>query len=485
MSKLAIVWCHRDFRLTDHPALSAAVAENKKIIFVYIHDPESEQSWQPGGAANWWLHHSLKAFSASLAKHKASLVIRYGDSLETLLKLCEETGATSVYWNRLYEPALIARDKVVKKSLSESGIEPHSFNGALLREPWTVSKDDGTMYRVYTPFSRKYFQLPEPELPLEAPAKISSGHKGIDSEPLEELGLLPSIPWDKQFDGLWQPGESGAAIQLDLFLEHGVFAYGVERDWPATDGVSKLSPHLHFGEISPRQIWHAVRFHGDHATENGFPDATDKTLPYLKQLIWRDFAHHILYHVPETSDHPFNPKFKNFEWDRNDAVLHAWQRGQTGIPLVDAGMRQLWQTGWMHNRIRMLVASVLTKNGLVHWHEGATWFWDTLIDASLANNSMGWQWTAGCGVDAAPYYRIFSPARQGERFDKDGAYVRRWVPELAGVPSKHIHQPWLASEEVLSKAGVILGQNYPKPVVDLSATRKVALERYKRLRQAE
>jgi len=485
MNELAIVWCHRDFRLADHPALNAAVAENKKVILAYIHDPESEQSWQPGAAANWWLHHSLSAFSTALAKHKASLVIRYGNSLETLLELCKETGAKSIYWNRLYEPAIIARDKVIKKSLSENGIEPHSFNGALLREPWTVSKDDGMMYRVYTPFSRKYFQLPAIELPLEPPPNIPSGHKGVHSEGLEALDLLPSIPWDKQFNDLWKPGELGAQTQLDVFLDHGVLNYGIERDWPAADGVSKLSPHLHFGEISSRQVWHAVVFHGDHVAENGFPDAVDRTLPYLKQLIWRDFAHHILYHVPETSDHPFNIKFKKFRWDRNDDVLDAWQRGQTGIPLVDAGMRQLWQTGWMHNRIRMLVASVLTKNGLVHWHEGAKWFWNTLIDASLANNSMGWQWTAGCGVDAAPYYRIFSPARQGERFDKDGAYVRRWVPELAGVPSKHIHQPWLASRDVLSKAGVTLGKNYPNPVVDLSATRKEALERYKQLRQAE
>ncbi|MBX2884977.1 MAG: DNA photolyase family protein [Granulosicoccus sp.] len=482
MNQFTLVWCHRDFRLADHPALRSALAESQKVLFVYIHDPQAEGRWQAGAASNWWLHHSLLSFSASLRSIGTELIIRRGDSLTTLFDLCKETGADAVYWNRLYEPALIARDKIVKSQLQSDGVNAKSFNGALLREPWHVSKDDGTMYRVYTPFSRKYFQLPEPEIPLDAPEQIPTGHNGIKTESVESLSLLPDIPWDTGFSPEWTPGETGAAVQLDTFIDHGVLEYGEARDWPATDGVSKLSPHLHFGEISPRQIWHAIRFHGEHASSAGVENAAERVQPYLKQLIWRDFAHHILFHLPETTDQPFNPKFSTFRWEDNERVLKAWQRGKTGIPLVDAGMRQLWQTGWMHNRIRMLVASVLTKNGLVHWLEGARWFWDTLVDASLANNSMGWQWTAGCGVDAAPYYRIFSPARQGERFDKDGAYVRRWVPELAGVPAKYIHEPWLATPDILSSAGVTLGKEYPKPMVDLSLTRKEALERYKQIK---
>ena len=482
--KSAILWIRRDFRIADNPALHQALESADQVVLLYIHAPEEELPWQPGAASNWWLHHSLLAFQKQLNQQKSSLVIRTGSSLDALLSVCNETGARSVYWNRLYEPALIARDTAIKSQLAQSGIDATSFNGALLREPWEVHKDNGEMYRVYTPFSRKYLQLAEIEPPLDAVKLTGLTRHNLPGTSIEALNLLPSNDWDKQFYPAWTPGESAGLKQLQRFLEESVMDYSEDRDLPSVDGVSRLSPHLHFGEISPRQIWHEVRFHAARLADEGRHDALERVHTYLKQLIWRDFAHHILYHLPHTTDQPFNIRFKDFQWQQNTQLLHAWQQGQTGIPLVDAGMRQLWQTGWMHNRVRMLVASVLTKNGLVHWLEGAHWFWDTLVDASLANNSMGWQWTAGCGVDAAPYYRIFSPARQGERFDKYGEYVKTWVPELAALPHKYIHEPWKAPQKVLDASGISLGKTYPLPVVDLASSRKQCLEHYQRMKQA-
>ena len=299
---------------------------------------------------------------------------------------------------------------------------------------------------------------------------------------MEDLDLMPGIPWYREFGDLWQPGEAGAMARLGDFLgRSAVFAYGQERDLPGQDGVSGLSAHLHFGEITARRVWHDVLGAAggpEGAGEHGVPE---QVRPFLRQLAWRDFAHHILYHEPETTEAPFDRRYKSFVWDENPELLLAWQQGRTGIPLVDAGMRQLWRTGWMHNRVRMLAASVLTKNGLVHWLDGARWFWDTLVDADLANNTMGWQWTAGCGVDAAPYFRVFSPARQGERFDSRGEYVRTWVPELGAMPSRNIHEPWRAPESVLRQAGVVLGEDYPHPVVNLAEGRAEALRRFRAL----
>ena len=477
MTNTAIVWIRRDFRLDDNPALHQAFLAHDNLVVLYIHAPHEDGVWAAGAASDWWLHHSLTAFDQSLRKIGGKLIIRSGNSIDCLLQMITETSATDIYWNRLYEPAAVSRDTDIKKSLVSQGLKCHSFNGALLREPWEATKDDGTMYRVYTPFSNKYFKMAGITPTVEAPAKLSSVDTAIDSIAISALCLLPKISWDKGFHDHWQPGESGALQRLEQFIDDAVADYQTDRDIPSIDGISRLSPHLHFGEISPRQIWHAVNSSASAQRQE------QQVRPYLKQLIWRDFAHHLLYHLPQTPTEPFNKTFERFEWDQDDALLHKWQRGQTGIPLIDAGMRELWHTGWMHNRVRMLVASVLTKNALLHWHHGARWFWDTLVDANLANNTMGWQWTAGCGVDAAPYFRIFSPARQGARFDPQGEYVKHWVPELAKLPAKFIHEPWLAPQKILDQAGIALGKDYPEPMVDLSETRKQALARYKRMRE--
>ena len=476
MNDIGVFWARRDFRLEDNPALSAACDENDSVVICYIHAPSEEGEWRPGAASNWWLHHSLCAYQDTLGVHSQSLIIRQGNTIDELRAICKTSGARNVYWNRLYDPATIERDTRVKEALKETGVYATSFNGCLLREPWEVAKDGGSMYRVYTPFSKKYFSLPTIKTPLPTVRLRRPPKSPGDSVTIDDLGLLPSISWDRQFYARWQPGEIQAGKQLGWFLDQAISEYKQDRDIPACEGVSRLSPSLHFGEISPRQIWHAVHTHG------AMPGSEESIKPYLRQLIWRDFAHHLLYHLPHTTDQPFNPAFEYFEWQSNPAFLQAWQQGKTGVPLVDAGMRQLWQTGWMHNRVRMLTASLLTKNGLVHWLEGAKWFWDTLLDASLANNTMGWQWTAGCGVDAAPYFRIFNPTRQGKRFDVDGEYVRQWVPELGKLPSKYIHSPSSAPVTVLAEANIIPGKDYPLPVVNLSTSGAEALTRYKTMR---
>ena len=483
MPATAIVWLRRDLRIADNPALNRALSEADRVIPLYVHAPEEEAPWQPGAASRWWLHHSLKALQTSLRRHGSGLVIRQGDSGSVLREVARETGAGLVCWNRLYDPSTVPRDRGIEEVLGEAGIRVESHPGSLLREPWTVAKDDGTMYRVFTPFWRRYL-LTGPEVSPDAgPADLPPLPRDLRSLSVEDLELLPAIPWHLAFGDHWQPGEAGAMAVLDGFLDRSaVFEYGRERDLPGQDGVSRLSPHLHFGEITARQVWQAVVCAAGDPAEAGAHRVEEGALAYLRQLAWRDFAHHILYHLPHTAEEPFDGRYRSFVWDENPGLLQAWQKGRTGIPLVDAGMRQLWRTGWMHNRVRMLAASVLTKNGLVHWREGARWFWDTLVDADLANNTMGWQWTAGCGVDAAPYFRIFSPVRQGERFDPEGDYVREWVPELAAMPSRHIHEPWRAPASVLQQAGVRLDVDYPSPVVDLAKGRTEALRRYKALR---
>ena len=475
------MWFRRDLRLADNPALMAAVQNCDEVFFLYINSIDEQLDWQPGEASNWWLHKSLQLFTEQLSQCNAQLVVRSGNCLQVVQEVCLETRAQWVFWNRLYEPAVIERDKTIKRSLQSSGMKVTSFASALLREPWQVLKDDDTMYRVYTPFSKKYFLLDDIDIPLSTPITLKPSSQRLPSLDPGCLQLKPKIHWYDGFEQRWQPGEKGALKNLDDFLQNVLLDYSTTRDVPACDGVSSLSPYLHFGEISPRQIWHAVGHFSDYVSEHEGKDARSRALPFLKQLIWRDFAHHILYHMPHTTNQPFRGKFENFDWQDNPEFLQAWQKGKTGIPIVDAGMRQLWSTGWMHNRVRMIVASLLTKNGLIHWLHGARWFWDTLVDASLANNTMGWQWVAGCGVDAAPYFRIFSPVRQGERFDANGDYVKQWVPELVKLPSKYIHQPWNASESVLAEADVKLGRNYPEPIVDLSISRKNALARYKML----
>lgn len=395
-----LVWLRLDLRLTDNPALAAAVARGGPVVPVYVWAPEEEHPWAPGAASRWWLHHSLNA----LAQDLGGLVIRHGPSLEALRQLVKETGATAVFWNRRYEPALIARDTKVKQALLADGLRVESFNSALLFEPWEIKTGSGGPYKVFTPFYRACLAKGVKTEPLKP---VGVDVRNVKSLPLEALQLLPQPDWAKGFD--WTPGEAGARKLLKKFR---AAAYSRLRDLPAGSGTSRLSPHLHFGEISPRQVWAAA-----------------KAEPYRRQLIWREFAHHLLYHFPHTAEQPLRPQFERFPWRDDPRGLRAWQRGRTGFSLVDAGMNELWATGWMHNRVRMVVASFLVKDLLIDWRAGARWFWDTLIDADLANNTLGWQWVAGCGADAAPFFRIFNPAAQAKRFDPQGNYIARWVTE--------------------------------------------------------
>ena len=472
----AIVWFRRDFRLTDHPALDAACANHKQVVPVYIHAPDEDASWQPGGASRWWLHHSLKALDGSLRVRGSSLLILKGGTLAELRRLIAATGATAVHWNRVYEPAIIARDKDIKQALRADSNNVQSHNGALLFEPWTLKTGAGDPYRVFTPFWRNASAHMPTAAPLPAPEQISTPQQTVPGLPLDALKLLPAIPWDGGFYEHWQPGEAGAMRRLDTFCESAIADYKAKRDYPAVAATSALSPYLHFGEISPRQIVTRVRTEMAHDTQAGAMAGAEH---FIREVGWREFAHHLLFHYPQTPDTPlYVEKYGRFPWrERTDYIgdLEAWQQGRTGIPIVDAGMRQLWHTGWMHNRVRMIVASLLTKNLLIPWQEGARWFWDTLVDASLANNTLGWQWSAGCGADAAPFYRIFNPVLQSAKFDERGEYLRRWIPELKGVPTEYIHAPW-------EHPSVLNGTGYPKPIIDLAASRQRALGAYEKIK---
>jgi deoxyribodipyrimidine photo-lyase len=462
----AIVWFRRDLRLVDNAALSEAVANATHVIPVFIHAPEEEAPWQPGAASNWWLHHSLAALDQQLAAAGTPLIVRAGDSVAELERLIAETGADAVYWSRLYEPAIIERDQRVRAALAARAIATHDFNAALLFEPGEITNKSGAPYKVFTPFWRAALHQLQLHAPRPAPGKIA-GVAGLDSLPLEELKLLPSIPWDKGLHAAWRPGEENGLAQLQKFVDSCVGQYQEDRNRPDLRGTSRLSPHLHFGEISPRQVaWVAQQAAADSA-------AIDQGVEvFLSEIGWREFAHHLLVHFPYTLDRPLREGFNRFPWRTGEGEdFAAWCTGQTGIPLIDAGMRELWHTGWMHNRVRMVVASFLTKNQLISWQAGARWFWDTLVDADLASNTLGWQWTAGCGADAAPFFRIFNPVRQGEKFDADETYIRRWCPELKNVPHGAGHAPWTADGTLA------------EPIVDLALSRKVALEAFRQLKE--
>lgn len=446
--KPVIVWFRQDLRLSDNPALRAAAASGAPLICLYILDDAAPDDWKMGGASRWWLHHSLVALKKSL---NGKLVLRRGDALAVLNSIVDQSGADTVMWNRCYEPFAVARDARIKSALIAEGIAVQSFNGALLHEPWELKTGGGTPFRVFTPFWKTMRQLPV-EAPHPAPRNLH--FHSVRSEKLKSWKLLPARPnWAKRFD--WAPGEGSAQRALYEFLDH-VSDYQRMRDRPDRNGSSRLSAHLHWGEISPRQVWHAVRTHGQNEGSGTF----------LKELGWREFCAQLLFHNPDLPDKPLNARFAKFKWRHSEKDYHAWTHGQTGIPIVDAGMRQLWQTGWMHNRVRMIVASFLVKHLGIHWRRGEEWFWDTLVDADLANNSANWQWVAGCGADAAPFFRIFNPVLQGEKFDPDGAYVRRFVPDLKDVPKKYIHRPWDAPDPP---------KNYPAPIVDLAKGRDRAL----------
>jgi deoxyribodipyrimidine photo-lyase len=467
-----LVWFRQDLRLADQPALHAAVLRGKPILPVFIWSPEEHGDWRPGAASCWWLHHSLNSLQQSLQSAGSRLVIRHGDSLRELRKLVTETRADAVYWTRRYEPAGIHVDATVKLALKADGLTVESFNGQLLFEPWDVKTRTGGPYKVFTPFWRACQEQGDPSSPLPAPERLAAPKSWPTSLAVSELKLLPGIPWDAQFLDHWQPGTGGVEELLQRFLPEACSRYPADRDFPALPGTSQLSPHLHWGEVSPRQVWAATEKALDRASprQRKFDPG-----PFRRQLIWREFAHHLLYHFPHTPLEPLRPEFADFPWRENAAMQRAWERGETGYPIVDAGMRQLWATGWMHNRVRMIVGSFLVKDLLLPWQVGARWFWDTLVDADLANNTLGWQWIGGCGADAAPYFRIFNPITQAQKFDPAGEYIRRWVPELAELPAEVIHSPWTAGDIALRGAKVQLGKTYPRPCVDHAMARSEAL----------
>ncbi len=455
----SLLWLRRDLRLSDQAALSAALEHSDQVIPVYIYSDAKMD--QRGAASNWWLHYSLEAFDKSLNQKGSRLILRSGKPLEVLKSLLSETGATAIYANRLYEPELAARDQ---KLASQLPLE--LFKGNLLSEPWEAKTGAGGPYRVFTPYWKSRLLHLSPEEPLPAPPKLPPVPKSLKSEKLADLGLLPQIPWDLQMRKHWKIGEQAALAQLKSWLDQGIETYATTRNLPGMSGTSSLSPHLHFGEISPTQIFWEL------SQRN--PDQADQRV-FFSEIGWREFSHHILHHFPDTVTEPMDKRFKHFPWQTHSKALKAWQKGQTGYPIVDAGMRELWALGWMHNRVRMIVASFLTKDLLIPWQKGAEWFWDTLVDADLAANTFNWQWTAGSGADAAPFFRIFNPISQGEKFDPEGLYVRQWVPELAALPDKWLHRPWEAPEAVLAAAKIKLGQDYPLPIVDHADARHAAL----------
>ncbi|MEZ6067476.1 MAG: deoxyribodipyrimidine photo-lyase [Planctomycetaceae bacterium] len=470
----ALVWFRRDFRLADNPALRSAIDAAEHVIPIYIHAPDEEGDWAPGGASRWWLHHTLAAHDAALRERQSRLIIRAGPSLDTLQHVIQQTGATAVFWNRRYEPAIRRRDELIKSTLSGTGIEAVSRPGNLLSEPWEVTTGGGGPYQVFTPFWKNCCLREPPAETLPKPRAVNGPASWPQSIELAELRLLPKLDWDAGFYTRWTPGEAGAQVLLKRLMQEVIARYDESRNRPDQRGTSSLSPHLYFGEITPRQIYEAV------TSEYGPPAPTSKgpksgPMTFLSEIGWREFAWHVLYHFPDTPLRPLREKFAAFPWRTDNQALSAWQRGQTGYPIVDAGMRELWHDGWMHNRVRMIVGSFLTKHLRISWLEGAKWFWDTLVDADLANNTLGWQWIGGCGADAAPYFRVFNPVSQGEKFDPQGDYVRKWVPELSELPDEWLHQPWQAPDHILKRAGVVLGQTYPKPIVDHAEARKSAL----------
>lgn len=469
-----LVWLLQDLRLLDNPALYHAFERSETIVPVYIWAPEEEGEWAPAGASKWWLHHSIRSLQDDLRQRGSRLILRRGDSLEALRDLIDETAADTVYWNVRYEPALQKRDERITEALREDGIEVATFATRLLHNPDTVRTTSGGPYRVFTPFWNKLKKdlVTSDLLPIPRLGVTKKPSARLFSLDLDALELLPKVDWTEGLRANWTPGETNAHKRLDYFLDALLSCYDDERNRPGNDGSSALSPYLHHGELSPRQVWNVAQTRAPTLTAE----------PWLRQIAWREFSYHLLHHYPRTPNEPLKDKYKDFAWKSTVAALERWQEGQTGYPIVDAGMRQLWHIGWMHNRVRMIVASFLTKDLLIPWQEGTRWFWDTLVDADLANNTMGWQWSAGCGADAQPFFRIFNPVKQGERYDVDGAYVRQWLPELANLPNAYLHKPWTAPKDVLRAANLSLGQDYPLPIVDHGIARVEALAAYQRIR---
>jgi len=477
---VGIVCFERNLRLSDNRALEAAIENCQKVVLLFVWAPCEDSLSIPGEASRVWLHHSLKNLDSNLQNHGLRLCIRSGATrAEVLTKLIEETGAQFVSWSRRYEPDLIKSFSSLKKMLQSKNVEVQSFCDALLFDPWEIKNKTGGPYKVFTPF---YRTLLARQNIIQSPLKVSLQNVKpliVESESIESLNLLPKISWDKSFYPNWKIGEKAALERLKNFSKNAIAKYCDQRDVPSLLGTSRMSPHLHFGEIGPRQIWHLIT--EEFSSEKVAHSAKSKVQAefYLREIVWREFSHHLLYHFPRLPIKPLRDEFAKFRWVKNKKHYQAWTRGMTGYPIVDAGMRELWQTGWMHNRVRMIVGSFLIKDLLISWQEGAAWFWNTLLDADLANNSMGWQWVAGCGADAAPFFRIFNPILQGEKFDPKGEYVRKFIPELANLPDRWIHRPFEADSAVLSKAAISLGVDYPRPLVDHAEARKEAVARFK------
>ena len=473
-----ILWFRQDLRLDDNPALAAVAG--RPVLPVFVLEEDASDPWLPGGAARWWLRRSLHALSEALAARGAPLLLLRGRPQAVIPELARRLGASEVLAGRRYDPAGRARDRAVHEALAAEGRRLRLHTSSVLLEPAHLASGTGRPYAVFTPFARALLAMPGGPAPppLPAPARLVSVAGAPPGEPLEALGLYPrpgEPDWAAEFPTLWTPGEAGAAARLDRFIGTGLRTYASRRNVPGIEGTSGLSPHLRWGEISPRQVWHAALA----ATGGDLAAAR----PFLTELLWREFAYHLLWHRPEMPHAPLRSAFLRFPWQPDDALLRAWQQGRTGYPIVDAGMRQLWRLGWMHNRVRMIAASLLVKHLLQPWQAGAAWFWDTLVDADLASNSASWQWVAGCGTDAAPYFRVFNPVLQGEKFDPSGCYVRRFVPELARLPDPFLHRPWEAPAEVLRSAGVTLGRDYPRPVIDPATGRARALAAFAAIRE--
>lgn len=471
-SPIAIHWFRQDLRLQDNPALAAAIAHGQ-VLPVYILDDVNADQWRMGAASRWWLHHSLRELDRAL-DHR--LWVLAGDPAVLLPELARDHKATLVTWNRCYEPWRITRDTALKQALRDAGLEVNSHNASLLFEPGTLVKDDGTPYKVFTPFYKQALALGFDTTHVQTPDRIACIPCSQPADKIERLRLQPSTNWYGGLQEQWQPGEKGAHTRLQQFLEQGLHDYRDGRDFPARQSVSRLSPHLHFGEISPRQALAAAR---DAAQVDGHEAQAEH---FIRELMWREFSYALLYFFPELTAANLKPMFDAFPWQKNADLLQKWQQGQTGFPLVDAGMRELWKTGYMHNRVRMVVASFLIKNLMIHWHEGARWFWDCLVDADLANNSCSWQWVAGSGMDAAPYFRIFNPITQSQKFDPEGTYISQFVPELARLPARYRHDPAAAPASMLTQAGVVLGETYPHAIVDLRESRQRALDAYQEVK---
>lgn len=471
----SLLWFRQDLRLNDNPALNAAL-KTGRVIPVYVLDDDSPGDWQRGAASRCWLHHSLARLDESL--HNRLWVLK-GNAATVIPTLAKELGAKTVFWNRCYEPWRIARDKSLKQSLNEQGLAVESFGGSLMWEPWHNLKKDGTPYKVFTPYYRNGLATqPAPTQPTQPDAKALAAQLGEcaqGSDKINALALLPKLDWHKAMLEEWTPGEAGAQAQLAAFLNAGIEQYRDGRDFPAQRSVSRLSPHLHFGEISPNEAAYA-------ATQSGQRGHESQAEHFVRELVWREFSYYLLYHFPDLTDNNMKAEFDRFPWLDDAELRDAWQRGMTGYPIVDAGMRELYSTGYMHNRVRMIVASFLIKNLMQHWRHGERWFWDCLVDADLASNSCSWQWVAGSGADAAPYFRIFNPVTQSQKFDAEGAYIKRYVPELENLEARYLHDPSSAPAMALQLAGVTLGEDYPHAIVDLKQTRERALAAYKTLR---